>query len=213
MAATSCKLRGTNVRTTLARFLSDQNYNPLLPVPSREIQVYSGTGYGDVIRSKGRDGATQVYLVSGEDISSYSQATMETQQRALPCHYCRQPFSWPAWGIPVARDQYRPNTYKVLYRTCRGECTLSLLRRKQDCVSSIRDGTYNNSEILLTEIWMKCYPGKVLEPADDPDLLDINGGPLTYAEYTKNRGRTISTSVVLEPAANLHRLFKATIPH
>lgn len=204
---TSCKLRGTDVRAVLAQFRLNPNYNPTLHVPSRQTQISSGTDFASTLRSKGKDGVTSSHLISGEDQTLFNPLRESQSPAAILCHHCRVSFTWQAWGIPLSRDPQNPSVYYVVNRTCRPECSLALIRKRQQSLNGSTDHTFDNSEALLVEMCRKS--GKhTIHVADDPFLLDVNGGPLTYEQYTKNQGSVICSNILMVPSSYVHTIFK-----
>lgn len=66
---------------------------------------------------------------------------------------------------------------------CSFECPFRVLMEDSRLPLGYRNILYKNSEKLLKDLFMKLFPGKVLKPAADWELLKVFGGELTEEEY------------------------------
>lgn len=101
------------------------------------------------------------------------------------CNNCNRKFTHDHVGIPIEMNVYKDkinfscigiyHSFGCAYKNIIGNSSIR-------SVNSI-NARYVNSETLLKYMFELIHPNKKLIAAKDPLLLNINGGPLTQAEY------------------------------
>lgn len=130
------------------------------------------------------------------------------------CEHCKCDFDTTAVGYPIGyqetlvltNDTPDPSQarYRILYsfwvegQFCSFECALGYVRNILSRPSEYRDTTIRDSERLLKLLYKLTYPeAGILRPAQDPRLLQFNGGPLTREEWNHQHHVYIRTDRVL----------------
>lgn len=135
------------------------------------------------------------------------------------CCLCGDDFDQTALGYPIGYQEQLilPNNqedplkarYRIMYvfwvegRFCSFECALGYIRLILARPADFRDPTLKESERLLKLLFSLTYPDNKtpLRPAQDPRLLQSNGGSLTKDQWQDTRHVYIRTDrVVLIPA-------------
>jgi hypothetical protein len=108
------------------------------------------------------------------------------------CNWYRVTFDSHIVGIPTTMTQhYNESTKQTEYQFnvdgcfCSFECAFAYLKQTQSCALEHRNNKYAHSEQLLKFMYKLCYPdAERLTSANDWRLIDFNGGPLTFEEWS-----------------------------
>lgn len=116
----------------------------------------------------------------------------------IPCLYCRYPIGENCVPLPLKLINGELLISEEPF--CSFQCCLAGLRREQGLSFVFRDPLYKDSEHLLKYFYAKEHgEDKVLREALDWRLLDINGGPLSREEYTKENISYMRTTNIIVP--------------
>lgn len=113
----------------------------------------------------------------------------------IPCSWCRHSVGEKGFCMPISiagEDLYVGDV-----PTCSYNCCYSELKRQIGTSFHNRDPLYKDTESILKYLYSCDHPDEKLTGAPDWRLLDINGGPLTYEEFSRGAkyARTINIIV------------------
>lgn len=140
------------------------------------------------------------------------------------CSFCNEDFTQTALGYPIGyreqlilvpnQEEPSKSQYRIVYvfwvegRFCSFECALGYIRLIMSRPADFRDSTLKDSERMLKLLYSMSYPDnkKTLRPAQDPRLLQINGGSLTKEQWQDSRHIYVRTDRVLMIPAKVEYL-------
>lgn len=168
-------LRAVNYTQVVRKYLNGCYVNLSLPVP-RDICVYlpPSISHCEMIQLKDSSGL-YFAVVSNQKLLKEYQETGSFAPRGGHCQVCGRLFSHKGLGIFLRR--LKEDIY-VDGLVCSFNCQLSVLRR-----SKVIDPLYTQSELLLTEVCAKLFPGVEITPTPDPRIFEGNNGPIPYDSY------------------------------
>ena len=117
------------------------------------------------------------------------------------CFWCRKNIQGNPMGVPISVFILPDGTKQYICDgwLCGFECTLAFIRK-------YKDPLYINSEVLLTNLFYKLYPGKELKEAVDWRLLKRNGGDLDDSEASKCTQYHRTTNIRLTPVSVYYQI-------
>ncbi|SPN79442.1 Hypothetical protein BRZCDTV_346 [Brazilian cedratvirus IHUMI] len=115
-----------------------------------------------------------------------------------PCAWCRHPVGEKGMSMPICT--MGENLYVGDVPTCNYNCCYSELKRQLGTSFLNRDPLYKDAESTLKYLFYYDHPEGKLRGAPDWRLLNINGGPLTYEEFSQGAkySRSINTIVPIK---------------
>jgi len=157
-----------------------------------------------------RTGLSQDLLGRFNEVLKNKKGIGYPEECCYPCDWCRRRFDTAPLGIPLS---YRINEQGSYVYLCDGylcsfECALAFIRRDNSAYAYGRDPLYQESEVLLMNLFSKLYPDKVLREAQDWRLLRDNGGDLTDEEGAKFTPYVRTANIVVIPATVLYQVSK-----
>lgn len=166
--------------------------------------VVTGDSLRDQVLSY-RDKHNSVQTLVTTDHARYEAFINGTPCPGGTCRYCGYTFTHEPVGIPI---KYTKDGDKHIYHVdgcyCGLSCAYSKLREEMSKHRRYRNPAYNQSEPLLKRLHAAFYPGEELCEAKDPQLADVNKGPLTREEYMQDNYSYVPLpSVVLAPCKNI----------
>jgi hypothetical protein len=176
--------------------------------------TYSSSNTAPVFCVKDKNNGSVVIATTGHrDFEIFT-----TNNGSLPvggrCEYCKYDFETDAVGYPIGHQETlvltndTPDPHAGVYRTiysfwvegqfCSFECALGYVRNILSRPSEYRDTTIRDSERLLKLLYKLTYPeASILRPAQDPRLLQFNGGSLTREAWQHEQHVYVRTDRVL----------------
>ena len=175
--------------------------------------VYGTTHESKIFSIRDKNNSSVILTTTGHsdcEVFTYSGGCLPTGGR---CEHCKYDFTEIAVGYPVAYQELTALTnetddpknakYRILYtfwvegKFCTFECALGYIKLMLGRPANYRDSTINDSERLLKLLYSLTYPNSPpLRPAQDPRLLQINGGSLTKEEWNNKKHIYIRTDRV-----------------
>lgn len=176
--------------------------------------AYGSTNHSPIFRVKDRNNCSVIIATTGH--SDFE--VFNTKCGELPtggrCDYCKEDFVVTSVGYPVeykettilTNDSNDPRQarYRILYtfwvegKFCSFECALGYVRNVLSRPADYRDTTLRDSERMLKSLYKLMHPNAgILRPAQDPRLLQVNGGSLTREEWQNNKHVYIRTDRIL----------------
>lgn len=128
----------------------------------------------------------------------------------VDCNWCGKTIDpEKSFGL-VYDERYSEKMKKYIYRAegffCSHECPYALL---VNILYPRNPGKYSDSERCMISLYNKCYPGKILRPANDFWLQTKYGGPLKERDFVKSQ-YVPSSNRVLIPTSPEYRLLYST---
>lgn len=134
-----------------------------------------------------------------------------SMMKNLPCFICFGDVKDELVGYPIffyekilfssngkATIQYH---FLIEGSFCSFECALRFVRKNFALQANFRDKTMRESERLMLLLFELMYPGETLREAQDPFLLESNGGSLTREEWNDKKHVYLKTDrIVIGPA-------------
>lgn len=184
------KFVGGGTKDVLAPTYSKSNKEAIFAIKDRNNN--------DIVLASSNHKSFEVYTKTGGDLRTGGR-----------CKYCLADFQHTIIGYPLAHEEHMyliNNTYKykdvfwVEGCFCSFECAAGFLEMFHET-----DVTRAHSRELLEYLYKLTYPlnGSLISK-NDPDLLDIHGGSLTYEQWSDKRHKYLRTDrIILIPAKTI----------
>lgn len=175
------------------------------PVINSVAKVYSDNVDDPIYAFRDKYGNTLVNASSGQVLfQNFKDGQYHSKGRCSWCgHDWEDNYNFILIPLTLSTSKYNGNKIFIVYgerMTCDMECALSFINRELKMSYRSRDPNYSNSLQILLFTHRTLYPDRILHKAQDPALLDINGGCLTYDKY-KNISSTYyrTTNIIQLP--------------
>jgi len=170
--------------------------NSKISVKVKEIvrELYEGGQDNNRFNIRTRDG-TELVIVTTNTVLFNRMFKHKDSDIPIRCGHCRADI--PKNNIPVLIAN-RLETVPVLHPgSDQPVHTIFYLGKKPHCdfncafatILNKRNGIPSDAEYNLKTIFEKMYPSETLRAAEDPDMLDINGGDVSYEHYKSQRNQ------------------------
>lgn len=176
--------------------------------------TYGSTNQDPIFAVKDRNNNSVVIATTGHSDFEIFTRTGGNLPVGGRCEHCRDEFEHTAIGYPVGYQEQTILTndtadvkqaqYRVLYvfwvegRFCDFECALGYLRIMLGRPATYRDTTLRDSERMLRHLHKLTHPTAApLRPAQDPRLLQSNGGSLTKEVWKDHRHLWVRSDRIL----------------